>query len=124
MPLTILQQQIFAILFSSGEPISVKRIAQAIDCDVKTTIELLNNLQDSFLHFALPLIILKLEESYQLATLPQYAHNIKTCLDIKKNTPLTAPAMEVLSIVAYHQPVTRAFIEQVRGIDSSSFVIS
>lgn len=124
MHLNKLQQQIFAILFASGEPVSTKRIAQAINCDADTTVGLINHLQDCLLAFALPIAIMKLEQSYQLSSLPEYAPAIKTCLDIKKNTPLSPAAMEVLAIVAYNQPVSRAFVEQVRGIDSSSIVIS
>lgn len=124
MHLNKLQQQIFAILFASGEPVSIKRIAQTIHCDVDTTTGLLNHLRDCLITFALPIDITKLDQSYELSSLPEYAPVIKTCLDMKKNIPLSAAAMEVLAIIAYNQPVSRAFVEQVRGIDSSSIVIS
>ena len=61
--------------------------------------------------------MVKLEDRYQLCTKAEYASYVRRALDIRRNTPLSQAAMEVLAIVAYNQPVTKAFIEQVRGVD-------
>ncbi len=53
---------------------------------------------------------------------PDYAGYVRKAIDIRRNTPLSQAAMEVLAIVAYNQPVTRAFIEQVRGVDCGAVV--
>ena len=72
----------------------------------------------------LPLELRRLENSWQLCTLTGYDTVIRTALELRSNTPLSNAAMEVLAVVAYNQPVTRGFIEQVRGVDSSSVVAS
>ena len=65
---------------------------------------------------------LELEESVQLSTREEYGELIRSVLSQKRSSPLSQSAMEVLAIIAYNQPVTRAFVEQIRGVDSSSAV--
>ncbi|MBR5011510.1 MAG: SMC-Scp complex subunit ScpB, partial [Clostridia bacterium] len=60
--------------------------------------------------------------TYQLSTKKEYAPYIKKVFDIKRKTPLSQAALEVLAVVAYNQPVTKAFIEQVRGVDCSAVI--
>ena len=64
--------------------------------------------------------IIQINDSYQMCTKAEFESHIRLALELKNNTPLSAAALEVLAIVAYHQPVTKAFLEQVRGVDSSS----
>ena len=59
----------------------------------------------------------KLDDAYQLCTRKDYAAYVRTAMDIRRNVPLSQAAMEVLAIIAYNQPVTKAFVEQVRGVD-------
>ena len=66
--------------------------------------------------------ILRINNGFQIAARAEYSENIKAALETRKQQPLSQAAMETLSIVAYNQPVTKAFVEQVRGIDSSSVV--
>ena len=68
------------------------------------------------------LMMVRLEDQYQLCTRQEYAGYVRKALDIRRNTPLSQAAMEVLAIVAYNQPVTKAFIEQVRGVDCGAVV--
>jgi segregation and condensation protein B len=68
--------------------------------------------------------LIRVESAYQLCTKPFVAETVKKALELRKDPPLSKAALEVLAIVAYHQPVTRSFIEMVRGIDSSSIVTS
>lgn len=111
-----------AVLFASGEPISKKRIAESLSTDEKTidkTVALLNERLESNNS---ALVVLKLENAYQMATKKEYAEYIKNAFDIKRKTPLSPAAMEVLAVISYNQPVTRAFIEQVRGVDCSGVI--
>ena len=65
---------------------------------------------------------MRMENTYQLATKEAYAEYIKKAFDIKRRTPLSPAALEVLAVIAYNQPVTKSFIEQVRGVDCSGVV--
>jgi segregation and condensation protein B len=66
--------------------------------------------------------LVRMENTYQLATKSEYAEYIKKAFDIRRRTPLSSAALEVLAVVAYNQPITKAFIEQVRGVDCSSVI--
>ena len=68
--------------------------------------------------------ILKLEDTYQMCSKPQYGEPIRKLMDIHRNIPLSPAAMEVLAIVAYNQPVTKSFVEQIRGVDCSGVLSS
>lgn len=67
---------------------------------------------------------LQLEDGYQLCSSKDYAAYVRKAMDIRRNTPLSQAAMEVLAIIAYNQPVTRPFVEQVRGVDCSGVMQS
>ena len=66
--------------------------------------------------------IIKLKNSYQMVSRKEYAPQIRTVMDLRRNTPLSQAALEVLAVVAYNQPVTKAFVEQVRGVDCSGVI--
>ena len=118
------QQQIFSILFAAGEPMELSRVAAATGMDEQTVQKYLPFLRDSLEDGGIPLQLLVLGEKLQLATLPQFAPVIREALELRRGTPLSQAALEVLAIVAYNQPVTRAFVEQVRGVDSSGVISS
>ena len=118
------QKQIFSILFAGGEAVEVSRIAAAIGADEETVLKYLPHLRDTLEEAGIPLRVLALEDRLQLATEPEFAPVIREALELRRATPLSQAALEVLAIVAYNQPVTRAFIEQVRGVDSSGVVNS
>jgi len=120
--LTNTNAKIEAILFACGEPIKTEKLAQ-ICCLTKAEIlSELDNLKQRYESGESGLVLLELGSSYQIATKTVYAPYIKTAIEMKRQTPLSPAAMEVLAIIAYNQPVSKAFIEQVRGIDSSSVV--
>lgn len=66
--------------------------------------------------------LLTLGESWQITTRADFAEQIRAALEVKRNTPLSNAAMEALTIIAYNQPVTKGFVERVRGVDSGSVV--
>ena len=113
-----------SILFAGGDPIELSRLAEAAGLEETETEELLSNLTDRYSESSSGIELLKLNGSYQLAAKKKYSQYIKNALEIKKNTALSPAALEVLTIVAYNQPVTKSFVEQVRGVDSSGTVNS
>jgi len=113
-----------AILFASGDPISAEKLSLASGIELESISKLIQLLGDRYYDCNSALKILKLGESYQLATRLEFSSYIKTALENKKTATLSAAAIEVLTIVAYNQPVTKSFVEHVRGIDSSSVVNS
>ena len=116
------QAAIEAVLFASGEPVAATRLAEVLELDLETAVRLADDwLQDVNTRGG-GLLAVRLGDKYQLCTNKAYAGYVRRAMDIRRNTPLSQAAMEVLAIVAYNQPVTRAFIEQVRGVDCGAVV--
>lgn len=111
-----------AILFASGEPVEVSRIAQALELDADVISGALWELSRSLDERGSGICLLRLGSKYQLCSRTEYAQQVRNVLDIKKNAPLSPAAFEVLAVVAYNQPVTKAYIEQIRGVDCSGVV--
>lgn len=116
--------EIQAILFACGESIELSRIAQAVDLPEDEVKVLIRNINGVYIEGGLPFEIAELSGSAQLCTLPKYAEPIRAALTLRRDTPLSQAAFEVLAIIAYNQPVTKAFVEQVRGVDSSGVINS
>lgn len=116
------QAAIEAVLFASGEPVAASRLAEVLEIDEETAGRLADDLMHDINTRGGGLMMVRLDEQYQLCTNKDYAGYVRKALDIRRNTPLSQAAMEVLAIVAYNQPVTRAFIEQVRGVDCGAVV--
>lgn len=119
-----LKSTLEAVLFSVGEPIEIARLSDALETDELVIEQVLENLQAEYEERDSGLRLLKLEDKYQLCTAPEYADAIRKVLEVKSNTPLSQAAFEVLAVVAYNQPVTKSFIEQVRGVDCSASISS
>lgn len=118
------QAALEAILFASGEAVPVERLALALDLDEETTTRLADDWVQDVNTRVGGLTALKLENRYQLCSNKAYAGYIRKAMDIRRNTPLSQAAMEVLAIIAYNQPVSRPFVEQVRGVDCSGVMQS
>ena len=108
-----------AILFVSGEPVKISRISSVLDVEESEVESAADRLRDSYSFVRRGIRLLKLEDTLQLCSSPEYADYIRRALETRKPPQLSQPALEVLSIIAYFGPVTRAYIEQVRGVDSS-----
>jgi segregation and condensation protein B len=108
-----------AILFASGEPVSVEKIALTLNINKSEAIKIINNYKDKKNNENSGIKIIQIDNCYQMVAKPEFAQYIRNVLEIKRNTPLSSAAMEVLAIIAYNQPVTKGYIEQVRGVDSS-----
>ncbi len=111
-----------AVLFASGEPVELYRLAEAVAVDVGTLPSLIRLINERYDDYNSGIIIKKLESSYQMCSREEYAPQIRHVLETKKNVPLSNAAMEALTIIAYNQPVSKGFVENVRGVDSSSVV--
>lgn len=113
---------LFAVIFANGEPIAVQRLCEIFDMEPNEIFAVAEELSKQLNNS--PLELLLLDNSYQLATKKEYSEYIKRAFDIKRKTPLSQAALEVLAVIAYNQPVTKSFIEQVRGVDCSGVVAS
>lgn len=108
-----------AILFASGSPVEPDKIAQAIEVKPSQAEKLILELMDDYEKQERGIRIIKLNKSYQMVSAKKFAPEIRKVMDLRRNTPLSQAALEVLAVVAYNQPVTKAFVEQVRGVDCS-----
>lgn len=111
-----------AILFASGEPVSIERFTQVFEITPEKVNKVIDILKEKMVKNDSGLELVRLENTYQLATKTDYADYIKKAFDLRRRTPLSSAALEVLAVVAYNQPVTKSFIEQVRGVDCSGVV--
>ncbi len=111
-----------SIIFASGEPIELYRLSQASGIDMGTIPSMIRMLNERYDDCGSGICIKVLDESYQMCTREKFEPYIREALETKKNIPLSNAAMEVLTIIAYNQPVSKGFIENVRGIESSSVV--
>lgn len=108
-----------AILFSNGASVEISRIAQALEITEKQVEQHISALIDDYTNADRGITIIQLGSAYQMVACKDYAPQIRTVMDLRRNTPLSQAALEVLAVVAYNQPVTKAFVEQVRGVDCS-----
>ena len=111
-----------AVLFASGDPISIDRLSQTFEIKPEEVEKYIKELEKKYNEKGSGFYVVRLENTYQLVTREEFAPYIKTAFDIKRRTPLSPAALEVLAVIAYNQPVTRSFIEQVRGVDCSGVV--
>ena len=107
------------ILFASGEPVDVGRLAFALELDRETTEQLLQHLADYYAYERRGMRLIRMDDAYQLISAPEYGEVIRRAFEIRKPAKLSQSALEVLTIVAYYQPTTRAYIDQIRGVDSA-----
>lgn len=111
-----------AILFASGEPLEIIRIAEVLECDSEQVESIAVNLSNKLEENGSGLCLKKLGDKLQLCSKQEFAPLIREILDLKRNTPLSGAAFEVLAVIAYNQPVTKSFVEQVRGVDCSGVI--
>ena len=119
MEMKEIESAIEAILFASGEPIHVDRICVAMEMDRPTVEQVLQKLMDFYAYERRGIRLLRIEDSWQLCSAPDYGDVIRKAFEVRKPAKLSQPALEVLTIIAYYQPTTRAYVDQIRGVDSS-----
>ncbi|MBR0207570.1 MAG: SMC-Scp complex subunit ScpB [Oscillospiraceae bacterium] len=108
-----------AILFASGESIPTARLSLVLGTDEKEILRCAAELAEGYENEGRGIRLLRLDDRLQLCSAPEYAPYVAKALEQRKPAQLSQSALESLAIVAYFQPVTRAYIDQVRGVDSS-----
>ena len=111
-----LKGRIEAILFVAGEAVTVKELARALQAEEKAVKAELNAIRDEYDYDQRGFLLKRFGDKVQLATRPLYAQDVLRLLQPVQQQSLSQAAMETLAVVAYKQPVTRAEVEQVRGV--------
>ena len=119
MEMKEIESAVESILFASGEPVQTDRICTALELDRPTVERVLQKLMDGYAYERRGIRLLKIEDSWQMCSAPDCADVIRRAFEIRKPAKLSQPALEVLTIIAYYQPTTRAYVDQIRGVDSS-----
>ena len=120
-PILHIESAIEAILFAAGYPVRYDKIAEVLGIGISETKHLIENMAETFQSETSPrgLRLLMFPDTCQLCTKEQYLPYIREALGIRRGGNLSASSMEVLAVIAYAQPVTRSYIDTVRGVDSS-----
>lgn len=113
-----------AVLFACGAPVEAERLRELLGVNTEELTEAIARLKELTDVPESGVQLIAVESAFQLCTKPFVSETVKRALEMRKSPPLSKASLEVLAIVAYNQPVTRSFIEMVRGIDSSSIVSS
>ena len=111
-----------AVLFAAAEPIEYNKLSTVLGMDDEQILLCLDALQNKYEADDSGICLLKLDTKYQLCSKKEYVDAVRDVLDLKRNAPLSQAAFEVLAIVAYNQPITKPYIEQIRGVDCSGVV--
>ncbi len=120
--LETLENIIEGILFAVGDPISIDRLQEILAVNREAVLLALVNLENQYDFERRGIMLVRMENKVQLCSRPEYALYIRRATENRRAPSLSQAALEVLSIIAYRQPVTRAFMEQLRGVDSGGTV--
>lgn len=110
------------VLFAAGDAVKIDRLSDIAEVDTGTLVSIVNNISDRYETEKSGLMIIRLEDSFQMCTRPEYQEYISRLKEPKKAQNLSNAALEVLAVIAYRQPVTRGQIEAIRGVSSDSLV--
>ena len=113
-----LQRAIMAILFAAGEPVDAKRISFAVEADEEEIHREAQALMNRLAYDRSGIRVIKLENAYQMCSSGEMAAFVTKTLETRKPPKLSASQLETLTIIAYYQPATKAYVEQLRGVDS------
>ena len=114
-----IRRAVEAILFAAGDPVGAQRMAAAIGAGVDQVEAALKALMDAYSFERRGMRIIRLEDAYQMVSAQELSDVITRALETRKPPKLSASALETLTVIAYYQPTTKAFVEQIRGVDSS-----
>ena len=119
MELKEIESAMEGILFAAGEPVGVERLCLTLGIDRAAADAVAQRLMDYYSYERRGIRLLHLEDSWQLCSAPDYGDAVRRAFEIRKPAKLSQPALEVLTIIAYYQPTTRAYVDQIRGVDSA-----
>jgi len=114
-----IESAVEAILFASGEPVQEKRLCAALELARPAVERALKDLGDRYAYDQRGIRLVRMDDSWQLCSAPEFGDVVRRALEVRKPAKLSQPALEALTIVAYYQPTTRAYVDQIRGVDSS-----
>ena len=114
-----IQRAIMAILFAAGEPVDAKRISFALEEDEDEVHKACRALMDQLSYSRSGIRIIQLENSYQMCSSGEMASYVTKTLETRKPPKLSVSQLETLTVIAYYQPATKAYVEQLRGVDSA-----
>ena len=123
-PIKSIEACIEAIVFAAGYPVPYQKLSEVIGIGVREVKRMTERIAKEYNNDKHGIMLLTLDKSCQFCTKEQYGTYIREALGIRRGGNLSASSMEVLAVVAYNQPVTRAFIDAVRGVDSNYAVNS
>ena len=107
-----------AVLFAAGECVSTERLCFVTECDPDEVVSALQRLKDSYAFDRRGIRIVRLEQSWQMCSASDLAGFVTRALETRKPPKLSAAQLETLTIIAYYQPTTKAYVESLRGVDS------
>lgn len=113
-----------AIIFASGEPVPAGRISLVLGVPEAEVYSCAAALAEEYEREGRGFRLVRLDKSLQMCSAPQYAKAIARVIEHRAPPKLSPPALETLAVIAYFQPVTRAYVDEVRGVDSSYTVSS
>lgn len=119
-----LKSRLEAVLFASGEAVSIARLSLVFQVPEDEIVSAAEALDEEYVSGGHAIRVLRLGESLQMCSSPEYAEAISSVLEKRKPAALSQTAMETLAIVAYYQPVTQAYVSRIRGVDSAYSVSS
>ncbi len=111
-----------AVLFAAAEPLEYTKLASVLGMDDEQILLCMDALESKYNNESSGICLLRLDKKYQLCSKKEYIDAVRAVLDLKRNTPLSQAAFEVLAIIAYNQPITKPYMEQIRGVDCSGVV--
>lgn len=114
-----LQRTLMAILFAAGEPVSVLRLAQTLERDPDEIRRETRQLMDALSFHRSGIRIVQLEDAFQMCSAAEQAEFVSRTLETRKPPKLSQSQLETLTVIAYYQPATKAYVEQIRGVDSA-----
>ena len=118
MELEELKRACEAILFAAGESVEVERLAKALETGAEEIRQACEALSDAYAYQRRGIRILRLEDGYQMVSSGEMAEYVTKALETRKPPRLSGAQLEALTVVAYYQPVTRAMVDEIRGVDS------
>ena len=114
-----LQRICEAVLFAAGDPVETERLCFVTECDPDEIRAVMQELMDLYAFERRGIRIVRLEDSWQMCSQSDLSPWVTKALETRKPPRLSASQLETLTVIAYYQPTTKAFVEQIRGVDSS-----
>lgn len=122
MDISTIESIVESLIFSYGDALSLDKICEILELDRKTARNIMRNMMDTYNNSNRGIIIREMDEKYQMCSKPEYFEYVSKLYQIRQKQALSQAAYEVLSIIAYNQPMTKAKLEQIRGVNSDSAI--